>query len=669
MLPSTLSCRRLVFVILLAVAMPLAARQALAQSEAEQVGPVLGEEIISPSVSLYQLKQYLLKHIAKPPSPASASQWTKDAKQLRERLLAVVFHGWPKEWVTAPPKFEDLGLVESGKGYRTRKLRYEIVPGFQSAAILYEPENLTNKVPAILNVNGHVGAPGKSVEYKQKRCINFAKRGIMALNLEWLSFGELSGKENEHWFGAHLDLVGTHEQGLFMLAMRKGLDYLYEHPKVDRSRLGVTGLSGGGWQTITLSSLDERVTAAAPVAGFSSLIQRIEARWFGDLGDVEQAGTDLFDGQDYTHLEALVAPRAMLLTYNAEDDCCFRAPMVKPLTLDALKPLYRLYGKEEALEWHENRDPGTHNYQLDNRLQAYRFFSKQFTLPLIENEIPSDAEVKSYEELVVGLPSDNLTILGLARKLGASISRPPVPEESSARKNWADERRSNLKNLVRYKPVQVERVWTVANTKNKGVETKSYLFSMSNGLSANAVWLKAIASPDNAPVTLILHDQGKKAAGVEVSDRVNRGEQVLATDLLFTGDAWAKLDSADYQQILHGIGDRPIGMEAAQLIEAAHWIKERTGVSQLRLESTGIRNQVVALIAAALQPELFSEVVVREGMGSLAYLLEKPVEFSQAADLFCLDLYKEFDLDRLESVALPTRFVHGPYLTTEVKGH
>jgi dienelactone hydrolase len=655
--------------LVLATLLLLGGHRAWAQSEAEQVGNVLGEEILSPNVSLFQLKQYLLKRIVPPSSPSSASQWNNEAKQLRERLLAVVFHGWPKEWVTAPPKFEDLGLVESGKGYRVRKLRYEIVPGFQSAAILYEPENLTDKVPAILNVNGHVGAPGKSVEYKQKRCINFAKRGIMALNLEWLSFGELSGKENEHWFGAHLDLVGTHEQGLFVLAMRKGLDYLYEHPKVDRSRLGVTGLSGGGWQTITLSSLDERVTAAAPVAGFSSLIQRIEARWFGDLGDVEQAGTDLFDGQDYTHLEALVAPRPMLLVYNAEDDCCFRAPLVKPLTLDALKPIYRLYGKEESLSWHENRDPGTHNYQLDNRLQAYRFFSKQFNLPVIEAEIPSDAEVKSYEELVVGLPPDNLTILGLARKLATSIARPPVPEEAGARRRWADEKRSDLKKLVRYKAVQVDRAWTLANTKNKGVETKSYLFSMNNGLSANAVWLKGIASPDYAPVTLILHDQGKKAASADVSDRLNRGEQVLATDLLFTGDSWTKIDASDYEQILHGIGDRPIGMEAAQLIEVARWIKDRSRATRLRLESTGIRNQVATLIAAALQPELFSEVVIRDGMPSLSYLLEKPVEFSQAADLFCLDLYKEFDLDRIEAVAAPTRFVHGPYLTLAAKTH
>ena len=52
---------------------------------------------------------------------------------------------------------------------------------------------------------------------------------MLALNLEWFAFGELKDEENGHWFGAHLDLVGTHHLGLFYLAMRKGVDYLYEH--------------------------------------------------------------------------------------------------------------------------------------------------------------------------------------------------------------------------------------------------------------------------------------------------------------------------------------------------------------------------------------------------------------------------------------------------------
>jgi len=72
--------------------------------------------------------------------------------------------------------------------------------------------------------------------------------------------------------------VGANGLGIFLLEMRRGLDYLYNHPSVDRSRLGVTSLSGGGWQTIFLSSLDERVKAAVPVAGYSPVSTKVEAR-------------------------------------------------------------------------------------------------------------------------------------------------------------------------------------------------------------------------------------------------------------------------------------------------------------------------------------------------------------------------------------------------------
>jgi hypothetical protein len=66
-----------------------------------------------------------------------------------------------------------------------------------------------------------------------------------------------------------------------------------------------------------------------------------------------------------------------------------------------------------------------------------------------------------------------------------------------------------------------------------------------------------------------------------------------------------------------------------------------------------MRNQVTGLIAAALEPNLFAKVVVHEGLPSLGFLLEKPVPFADAPELFCLDLYKKFDLDRLARIAAP----------------
>src|SRR5208283_481398 len=107
-------------------------------------------------------------------------------------------------WVESRPRFEEVGPVENGPGYRWRKLRFEIVPGYWSTAILYEPENSGGKTPAIMYVEGHEHA-GKAAEYAQKACINFAKRGITTLNPEWLGMGELAQDQNAHDFGAHLN--------------------------------------------------------------------------------------------------------------------------------------------------------------------------------------------------------------------------------------------------------------------------------------------------------------------------------------------------------------------------------------------------------------------------------------------------------------------------------
>ena len=99
--------------------------------------------------------------------------------------------------------------------------------------------------------------------------------------------------------------------------MRKGLDYLYDHPNVRPQPHRSNWPVRRGWQTITLSSLDERVKVTNPVAGFSSIRARVEAKHFGDMGDVEQSASDFLVGLDFANLVAMMAPRPTLLTYNA----------------------------------------------------------------------------------------------------------------------------------------------------------------------------------------------------------------------------------------------------------------------------------------------------------------------------------------------------------------
>jgi dienelactone hydrolase len=173
-----------------------------------------------------------------------------------------------------------------------------------------------------------------------------------------------------------LDLCGTSGLAPFYFALKHGLDVLLAQPHADPKRVAVTGYSGGGWQTLFISALDPRVTLANPVAGYSSLRTRI--RHFKDLGDSEQIPCDLATLADYTHLTALMAPRALLLTYNAKDECCFEAGYALQPVLQAGQPVFKLCGQENRLRSHINYDPGTHNYEQDNREAFYRMVGDCF---------------------------------------------------------------------------------------------------------------------------------------------------------------------------------------------------------------------------------------------------------------------------------------------------
>ena len=635
----------------------VAAEVTKAQAVPDTVAPLLEKEVQAKAVTAYQLQRYLMKDIPKPVVPANAEQWNKHAQELRTHILKdIVYHGWPQEWIDSPPRFEQTELIETRHGYRLRKYRYEIVPGFLSTAILYEPEQLHGRVPAILNLTGHE-ALGNLTEYEQKRCINFAKEGILALSLGWPGLGELGQPENDHDFAGQLDLVGSNSLGFFYLIVRRGLDFLAALPNTDQARIGVTGLSGGGWQTVMISSLDERVNVMVEVAGIGSLESNLTRPT--DSSHIEEDATDLMMGFDYPFLVAMRAPRPTLLIHNEQDDCCFLAPLVKPYIYEQILPFFKLYNSENALQWYGNTDPGTHNYQLDNRQQAYAFFSKHFHLSSVTKEIPSDSEIFTPQQLAGNLPKNNLTTAGLARKLASQVHRTPIPAVGE-REAWRTFQRTQLKSIIRYSPVSVDGAWKLISTKRPGLQSFSYRFDFSNSLSGTGIWVAKQAIATEAPLTIVLNDKGYKASAPDVVERINRGEQVLAFEPLFFGSTSPdEGEPAYWEMLVASRGDRAFGLEVAQLIATAKSFRNSTGPKNIRLMTNGIRSQVVALAAAALQPDLFSEIESKNAMISLRYLVDAPVPYRTAPDLFCLDLYKYFEIDRMTMLAFPVKLTMG----------
>jgi dienelactone hydrolase len=640
-----MACRVFCF----AITLTMLGVTALEAAPLKELQAALTREIVGPVLPAAEIQRYCEARVPRMSNYASVRDWDAEAARLRTAVLEkVVFRGEAVRWRDAVTRVEWLGTIPGGPGYHIKKLRYEALPGLWIPALLYEPDKLSGKVPVIMNVNGHERPLGKAVPYKQLRCINQAKRGMLALNVEWLGMGQLFSDGFSHTRMNQLDLCGTSGLAPFYLSMQRGLDLLLSLPNADPQRVAVTGLSGGGWQTIFISALDTRVKLAAPVAGYSSFLTR--AAYPKDLGDPEQTPCDLATVADYLHLTAMRAPRPTLLINNAKDNCCFASGYALPPLLDAARPIFRLYGCENALRWHVNDDPGTHNYEVDNRQAFYRalgdFFypdDKQFDA----REIDSTKEVKSKKDLDVELPAHNEDFNSLALALAEPL--PLCPPWRLAPAVWQRGARSLLRDVVRAKDYEVLAI------KGDSVQTPS-LTTTSWRLQLGGAWtVPAVEmSPPHAQATaVLLADEGRRSATVEAARLLSYGYRVIAVDPLGIGESAVPKYGWLWDLFIAAVGDRPLGVQASQVAAIARWTRAEHREGLLAVVGLGPRSSTIALVAAALEVKAIDRVELHQPLGSFKEVIEQNWGSDRTPELFCFGLLKAFDVRQIGALVAP----------------
>lgn len=626
-------------------------------AEAESIADWLAKPILAPDQPLHEVQEFCEARVPPMPQVSTVEEWERFADKARQRTLDnVVFRGAAAQWRDLETKVEFLETIDGGPEYHIRKLRYEAVPGMWVPALLYEPKKLAGKVPVVLNVNGHDRKNGKAAEYKQKRCINQAKRGMLALNVEWIGMGQLQATGNSHYNMNQLDLCGTSGLAPFYLSMSRGLDVLLAHDHADPERVAVAGLSGGGWQTIVISALDERVTLSDPVAGYSSF--RTRARFPSDLGDSEQTPVDLAVFADYAQLTAMRAPRPTLLTFNIKDNCCFASPHALPPLMDAAMPIYKLYDKADQLRWHVNEDPGTHNFGLDNRQALYRMFGDFFyadDADFIATEIECDDEVKSFDELLVKVPDGNATLHSLARDLSKSVPRDRMiqggPESPTI--SWQQQRRRVLRHVVRAGNESVRSAEVVdEGTAANGIRVACWRLNMNDVWTVPATVFEN--STDDRRTVILLADEGRQSLSGRVAKLVEDQHRVIAIDPFYFGES--KIGSRDflYGLLVSAVGDRPIGIQAGQINAVATWATEQFG-DPLQVEASGPRTSLMTLIAAGIDGTSIPTATLSGSMESLKEIITQNITVNQQPELFCFGLLEEFDIRELKALAGPDR--------------
>ena len=305
-----------------------------------------------------------------------ALQYVVDVKQ----KLSGVFGPWPDR---TQPNVVVTGEHDRG-AYRVRNVLFESRPGFHVSANVYLPSGHEGPRPAVLCLCGHSSAAKVGQGY-QAYPQSLVRMGYVTLVFDPMGQGERfqypDGKggsllaENYPSVYEHnaIDrqqaLVGDWIGNWFVWDGIRALDVLLDQPDVDRARVGVTGVSGGGTTSAYAVACDPRITMSAPCCWVSS--------WHHNMMneepiDAEQCPPGILGaGLEQVDLLIARAPAPTMLVTEEQDFFDQRGSLE---AFGLLRHVYRLLGAEDKLAYYVG--PSIHGYHKEAREAMYGFFNQ-----------------------------------------------------------------------------------------------------------------------------------------------------------------------------------------------------------------------------------------------------------------------------------------------------
>jgi hypothetical protein len=213
------------------------------------------------------------------------------------------------------------------------------------------PNPQSPRFPAILNPHGHWDQ-GALHPVVQTRCIALAKQGYVAFCPDSTHVADLA--------------IGLCPIGLMTWNNMRAVDYLQSLDCVDPERIGCTGASGGGQQTMYLAALDARVKVPVP-AVLVSYFRRIlfvseQTHCFCNHAPGIAAATDEHE------IAAMFAPRPTRFI-------CATGDWTKDFPKEEfpdIRHVFNLVGGEvDCVQFDK-----PHNYDQDSREQMYAWMNR-----------------------------------------------------------------------------------------------------------------------------------------------------------------------------------------------------------------------------------------------------------------------------------------------------
>ena len=282
------------------------------------------------------------------PDVASVAAYEKSIRTYREELKAML--GWPLTDArqTDVPAVSTRPVARDSLG-RISRVHIETLPGVHTYGLFFRP-NGKGPFPLVISQHGGGGTPELCSGFFGSANYNdmtrrVLRRGVAVFAPQLLlwdsgSFGPEHQKDD---IDRRLKHIGGSLAALELRRIIRSLDYFTSRRDIDPTRIGMIGLSYGGFYTLFAAAVDTRIKAAVCSCFFNNrmLYDRPDWVWF-------DAANRFLDAE----VGALVCPRSLYVEVGRKDEL-FNFRHARP-EARKLEGIYRRLGIADKFHYEEH---------------------------------------------------------------------------------------------------------------------------------------------------------------------------------------------------------------------------------------------------------------------------------------------------------------------------
>lgn len=258
-----------------------------------------------------------LREIFKP-DYRSEKAYLASTRKLREGFAESIGYPPPGRPDAEPAKFDRIGEDTIGTYYRAS---IPVLPGVHSVGIYIVPKGLKGKAPLVISMHGGGGSPEVALFHGGANYHDMVrggvKHGYVVYAPTHLFRADGFPPDVRNRTDDRLRLVGTSLTAVEIAKITRALDVLLKRPEVDPKRVGMVGLSYGGYYALVTPALEPRIKAAVSSCYFGVQEYRYEQDELSVPSDFRFP--DRMTRFRDSEIVALICPRPLEIQAGAKD--------------------------------------------------------------------------------------------------------------------------------------------------------------------------------------------------------------------------------------------------------------------------------------------------------------------------------------------------------------